>query len=158
LDSVRVPWDGAREPLSLFERESEEDVLPYCFWRGMAALAYGPLWGWLSRRMRPETISCDDLRNFGSRGYGQYLREVAELDRFARENYGKRVIHLALRWVLDQPSVSTKPIDVMDTGQFNSEADIPERILDDSFVPKTGRLTSAGSSTSGLGRRTPLSI
>ena len=93
--TVRVPWDGAREPLSLFERESEEDVLPYCFWRGMAALAYGPLWGWLSRWMRPEIISCDDLRNFGSRGYGQYLREVAELDRFARDNYGKRVIHLA---------------------------------------------------------------
>jgi aryl-alcohol dehydrogenase-like predicted oxidoreductase len=28
-------------------------------------------------------------------------------DRFARENYGKRVIHLAARWVLDQPGVSS---------------------------------------------------
>jgi len=28
------------------------------------------------------------------------------LDRFARENFGKRVMHLAMRWVLDQPGVS----------------------------------------------------
>jgi aryl-alcohol dehydrogenase-like predicted oxidoreductase len=32
----------------------------------------------------------------------QYLRAVERLDRFAQENYGKRVIQLALRWVLDR--------------------------------------------------------
>jgi aryl-alcohol dehydrogenase-like predicted oxidoreductase len=99
-------------PYNLFERESEEDVLPYCFWHGIATLAYGPLCrGLLSGRMRPETVfSGDDQRKsdpkFQQPRYGQYLRAVAELDRFARENYGKRVIHLALRWVLDQPGVS----------------------------------------------------
>jgi aryl-alcohol dehydrogenase-like predicted oxidoreductase len=99
-------------PYNLFERESEEDVLAYCFWHGIATLAYGPLCrGLLSGRMRPETVfSGDDQRQsdpkFQQPRYGQYLRAVAELDRFARENYGKRVIHLALRWVLDQPGVS----------------------------------------------------
>ena len=34
------------------------------------------------------------------------IEAVQRLDRFARENYGKRVIHLALRWVLDQTGVS----------------------------------------------------
>jgi aryl-alcohol dehydrogenase-like predicted oxidoreductase len=100
-------------PYNLFERESEHEVLPYCFWHGIATLAYGPLCrGLLSGRMRPDTaFSGDDQRRidpkFQPPRYGQYLRAVAELDRFARENYGKRVIHLALRWVLDQPGVST---------------------------------------------------
>ncbi len=99
-------------PYNLFERESEEEVLPYCFWHGIAVLAYGPLCrGLLSGRMKlGTTFSGDDQRlidpKFQPPPYGQYLRAVAELDRFARENYGKRVIHLALRWVLDQPGVS----------------------------------------------------
>jgi aryl-alcohol dehydrogenase-like predicted oxidoreductase len=33
------------------------------------------------------------------------LRAVARLDELARTRFGKRVIHLALRWVLDQPGV-----------------------------------------------------
>jgi len=99
-------------PYNLFERASEEEVLPYCFWHGIAVLAYGPLCrGLLSGRMKlGTTFSGDDQRlidpKFQPPRYGQYLRAVAELDRFARENYGKRVIHLALRWVLDQPGVS----------------------------------------------------
>ena len=52
----------------------------------------------------------DDQRNtdpkFLPPRYGQYLRAVEALDRFARDNFGKRVMHLALRWVLDQPGVS----------------------------------------------------
>jgi aryl-alcohol dehydrogenase-like predicted oxidoreductase len=99
-------------PYNLFERESEEEVLPYCFWHGIATLVYGPLCrGLLSGRMRPDTkFSGDDQRNidpkFQPPRYGQYLRAVAELDRFVRENFGKRVVHLAARWVLDQPGVS----------------------------------------------------
>ncbi|MBV8055302.1 MAG: aldo/keto reductase [Deltaproteobacteria bacterium] len=99
-------------PYNLFERESENEVLPYCLWHGIATLAYGPLCrGLLSGRMRPETMfSGDDQRKidpkFKQPRYGQYLQAVAELDRFARQNYGKRVIHLAMRWVLDQPGVS----------------------------------------------------
>jgi aryl-alcohol dehydrogenase-like predicted oxidoreductase len=34
--------------------------------------------------------------------FRHYLDAVAALDAFARANYGKRVIHLALRWVLDR--------------------------------------------------------
>jgi aryl-alcohol dehydrogenase-like predicted oxidoreductase len=32
----------------------------------------------------------------------QYLAAVRRLDQFARERYHKRVIHLAVRWILDQ--------------------------------------------------------
>ena len=48
----------------------------------------------------------DDLRNtdpkFKTPRFQQYLRAVERLDRFAQANYGRRVIHLALRWVLDR--------------------------------------------------------
>ena len=37
--------------------------------------------------------------------FAEYLNAVSMLDTFARENYGKRVIHLAVRWLLDQPGV-----------------------------------------------------
>jgi aryl-alcohol dehydrogenase-like predicted oxidoreductase len=100
-------------PLNLFERESENVVLPYCNWHGIAVLAYGPICrGLLSGRMRFDTsFTGDDLRTtdpkFQRPHYQQYLRAVAELDRFAGENYGKRVIHLALRWVLEQPGVTS---------------------------------------------------
>ena len=37
--------------------------------------------------------------------FREYIAAVETLDRFARANYGKRVIHLALRWLLDRPGV-----------------------------------------------------
>jgi aryl-alcohol dehydrogenase-like predicted oxidoreductase len=51
----------------------------------------------------------DDLRRhdpkFQAPRFAQYLQAVEQLDRLARERFGRRVIHLALRWVLDQPGV-----------------------------------------------------
>jgi aryl-alcohol dehydrogenase-like predicted oxidoreductase len=51
----------------------------------------------------------DDLRRtdpkFQPPRFARYLRAVARLDDLARERFGKRVIHLALRWVLDTPGV-----------------------------------------------------
>ena len=50
-------------------------------------------------------FSGDDLRKndpkFGAPRLQQYLDAVEKLERFARDNYDKRVIHLALCWVLD---------------------------------------------------------
>jgi aryl-alcohol dehydrogenase-like predicted oxidoreductase len=52
----------------------------------------------------------DDMRKttdpkFQTPHFAEYLNAVSMLDTFTRENYGKRVIHLALRWLLDQPGV-----------------------------------------------------
>jgi len=107
-----APIHTVQPPYNLFERQSEEEVLPYCLWHGIGTLVYGPICrGLLSGRMAADTrFSGDDQRNtdpkFQQPRYGQYLRAVELLDRFARDNYGKRVMHLALRWVLDQPGVS----------------------------------------------------
>jgi aryl-alcohol dehydrogenase-like predicted oxidoreductase len=52
----------------------------------------------------------DDLRKsdpkFLPPRFAQYLQAVTLLDRFAREHYGKGVLALAVRWVLDTPGVS----------------------------------------------------
>src|ERR1700736_5811285 len=37
--------------------------------------------------------------------FAEYLNAAGKLDVFARKNFGKRVIHLAVRWLLDQPGV-----------------------------------------------------
>ena len=107
-----APIQTVQPPYNLFEREAEKEVLPYCLWHGIATLVYGPICrGLLSGRMKPDTrFDGDDQRNndpkFQAPRYVQYLRAVEALDKFAHDNFGKRVMHLALRWVLDQPGVS----------------------------------------------------
>lgn len=110
--SAVAPLHTVQPPFNLFERQAETDILPYCNREGIATLVYGPICrGLLSGRMRPDTVfSGDDLRltdpKFRKPRYQQYLRAVELLDGFARERYDRRVIHLALRWVLDQPGVT----------------------------------------------------
>jgi aryl-alcohol dehydrogenase-like predicted oxidoreductase len=102
------PLHTAQPPYNLFERGIEQDVLPYCRDRKIVTLAYGALCrGLLAGRMTEATrFTGDDLRKsdpkFQMPRLRQYLEAVDKLDRFARDNYGKRVIHLALRWVLDR--------------------------------------------------------
>jgi len=98
-------------PYNLFERAAEQDVLPYAESHGLTSLTYGALCrGLLSGAMKPDTtFSGDDLRRvdpkFQAPRYEQYLRAVARLDALAQAKFGKHVIELALRWVLDEPGV-----------------------------------------------------
>lgn len=97
-------------PYNLFERGIESEILPYCRKpEGKVALmTYGALCrGLLSGRMTPETTFGEgDLRRwdpkFSEPRFDQYLEAVRRLDELARERHGKRVIHLAVRWILDQ--------------------------------------------------------
>jgi aryl-alcohol dehydrogenase-like predicted oxidoreductase len=103
-----APLHATQPPYNLFERAIDRDVLPYARKTGLVVLAYGALCrGLLSGRMSAATqFSGGDLRRadpkFRQPRLGQYLAAVAELDRFARANYGKTVLALAIRWVLDQ--------------------------------------------------------
>jgi aryl-alcohol dehydrogenase-like predicted oxidoreductase len=106
------PLHTSLPPYNLFERDAEDGVLPWCDRHGVTALTYGVLCrGLLSGHMHPDTaFSGDALRaaddpKFRPPAYAEYLAAVDRLDRFAQENYGRRVVHLAARWVLDQPGV-----------------------------------------------------
>lgn len=100
--------DAVQPPYNLFEREIEADVLPYAFETGLTVLSYGALCrGLLSGRMKRDTkFEGDDLRNvdpkFLDPRFAQYLAAVDALQSYAKERFGKSVLALAVRWVLDQ--------------------------------------------------------
>ncbi len=103
-----APLHAAQPPYNLFERAIEQDVLPYCRAQDIAVLAYGSLCrGLLSGSMSTSSrFTGDDLRKndpkFLNPRFEQYLAAVERLDHFAQERYGRRVIQLAVRWVLDR--------------------------------------------------------
>ncbi len=102
-----APLHVVQPPYNLFERGIEADILPYCIDAGLVTLCYGPLCrGLLSGRMRPDTrFEGDDLRRsdpkFQPPRYAEYLAAVRRLDWLAQDRFGRRVIQLAVRWVLD---------------------------------------------------------
>jgi aryl-alcohol dehydrogenase-like predicted oxidoreductase len=103
-----APVHVLQSPYNLFERGIEEQILPYCVANGIATLGYGALCrGLLSGRMRPDSVfEGDDLRRvdpkFQAPRYAQYLNAVERLDQLAQRHYRRRVIQLAVRWMLDQ--------------------------------------------------------
>jgi aryl-alcohol dehydrogenase-like predicted oxidoreductase len=107
-----APLHTDQPPYNLFERQIEQDILPFVLQEGISTLTYGSLCrGLLSGRMNADTqFVGDDLRRadpkFQPPRYAQYLQAVERLDRFAQEKFGKRVLELAVRWALDHPSVS----------------------------------------------------
>ncbi|HTC05387.1 MAG TPA: aldo/keto reductase [Xanthobacteraceae bacterium] len=103
-----APLHVLQSPYNLFEREIEAELLPYCRKNNIATFGYGALCrGLLSGRMRlTTTFSGDDLRRadpkFQQPRFAQSLAAVRRLDQLAQERFGKHVIQLAVRWMLDQ--------------------------------------------------------
>ena len=107
-----APLHTIQPPHNLFERGAEKDVLPYAAKNDIASLAYGPLCrGLLAGKMNANTtFTGDDLRRndpkFQPPRFAQYLAAVSAIEAFARNNYGKSVLDLAIRWVLDRQPLS----------------------------------------------------
>ena len=103
-----APLHVLQPPYNLFERGIEADLLPYCRENKIATFGYGALCrGLLSGRMKAGTVfDGDDLRRtdpkFVEPRFAQYVAAVQKLDRLAQQRFNKRVIHLAVRWMLDQ--------------------------------------------------------
>jgi aryl-alcohol dehydrogenase-like predicted oxidoreductase len=110
MDAFRAvaPLSVVQSPYNLFERAIDADILPYARDTGLTVLAYGALCrGLLSGRMRAATaFNGDDLRRsdpkFKPPRFQQYLAAAEALQRFAAERFGKSLLALAIRWILDQ--------------------------------------------------------
>jgi len=107
-----APLHSVQPPYNLFERQIEEAILPYATNHGLAILAYGSICrGLLSGRMKPGTrFEGDDLRQFDPKfrkpRFSQYLAAVSELDELAQHKHGRRVLELAVRWVIDRGAIA----------------------------------------------------
>lgn len=103
-----VPLATVQPPYNLFEREIEHAVLPYAKSHALTVLAYGALCrGLLSGHMTAETsFHGDDLRRadpkFQQPRFGEYLAAAQALARYAQEHFGKSLLALAIRWILDR--------------------------------------------------------
>jgi len=143
-----APLHVLQPPYNLFERAAEADVLPYCRQHAIATFGYGALCrGLLAGRMRPDTkFEGDDLRRtdpkFQPPRFAQYLSAVEQLDRLAQQRFGKRVIHLAIRWVLDQ-GVSTALWGARKPDQLQPVADVAGWRLDADAMAEIERILAA---------------
>ena len=137
-----APLHVLQSPYNLFERGIEDEILPYCRRNDIAVLGYGALCrGLLSGSMRRDTtFGGDDLRKndpkFQRPRFAQYLAAVERLDLLAQYRYGKRVIHLAVRWMLDHGVTVAlwgarhpgQLAPVADVGGWSLEADVKAEI------------------------------
>jgi aryl-alcohol dehydrogenase-like predicted oxidoreductase len=106
-----APLTSDQPPYNLFEREIDAAVLPWCANNGVAVLTYSSLCrSMLAGRLhRGMTFDAQDIRTadpkFREPRFSQYMTAVERLTAFAREHYGKSVLELAARWVLDRRGV-----------------------------------------------------
>jgi aryl-alcohol dehydrogenase-like predicted oxidoreductase len=107
-----APLASNQPPYNLFEREIDREVLPWCAVNDVAVLTYSSLCRSLlgGRVHRGMKFDEKDIRlvdpKFQEPRFSQYMKAVERLGEFARTRYGKSVLELAARWVLDRPGVS----------------------------------------------------
>lgn len=150
MDTFRraSPLDTCQPPYNLFERNAEKGVLPYCQKEDIGLLTYGALCrGLLSGKMTTDrTFEGDDLRNtdpkFQEPRFEQYLEAVDHLDQFARDSYGRSVIHLAVRWILDQ-GVDVALWGARTPDQLDPIADVSGWTLTDEDLAEVDRILDA---------------
>src|SRR6185437_9186494 len=107
-----APLASNQPPYNIFEREIDTDILPWCAANNIAVLTYSSLCRSLlgGRVHRGMKFEDGDIRavdpKFQEPRFSQYMTAVERLTEFARERFGKSIIALAARWVLDRPGVS----------------------------------------------------
>lgn len=148
MDAFRqaAPLHTMQPPYNLFERQIEKDILPYCHEHHIATLCYGSLCrGLLSGKMTAErTFSGDDLRRvdpkFQAPRFQQYLAAVRDLEKLARDRFGKSVRALAVRWILDQPGASIALWGARHPQQIAEVAEVEDFHLDSDTLKEVDRI------------------
>jgi len=108
-----APLHSTQPPYNIFEREIENDVLPYALEHKLLVLSYGAICrGLLSGGMRPNRkFDGDDLRlkdpKFQPPRFIQYLKAADRLGQHAWANHGKSLLAFAIRWILDRGETMT---------------------------------------------------
>jgi aryl-alcohol dehydrogenase-like predicted oxidoreductase len=107
-----APLASNQPPYNLFERDIDKSILPWCEENHIAVLTWSSLCRSLlgGRLKRGMSFDIGDIRcvdpKFQEPRFSQYITAVERLAALAKERYGKTVLELAARWVLDRPGVS----------------------------------------------------
>jgi len=150
MDEFRktAPIHTSQPPYNMFERQIEDDILPYCLENNIVPITYGAICrGLLSGKMTEDkTFEGDDLRKidpkFQGERFKQYLSAVGRLDKFARDNYGKTVMDLAIRWVLDKTKIGTALLGARKPYQVENIENIYGWHIDESGMKEIDKILS----------------
>ena len=143
-----APLTSDQPPYNLFERQIDGEVLPWCAANGVAVLTYSSLCRSLlaGRVHRGMTFGAQDIRTadpkFREPRFGQYMTAVERLATFARAHYGKSVLELAVRWVLDRPGVSVALWGAKRPDQLDAVAGVMGWKLDETAMAEMDRIVT----------------
>ena len=125
-----APIASNQPPYNLFEREIDSETLPWCEANDVAVLTYSSLCRSLlgGRLTRGMSFADVDIRavdpKFVEPRFSQYLSAVDRLTTLARERFGKGIVALAARWVLDRPGISVALWGARRPDQLDAVADV----------------------------------
>ena len=92
-------------------------------------------------KFEPGDIRAVDPK-FQEPSFAQYITAVERLTTLARERYGKSVVQLAVRWVLDQPGVSVALWGAKRPDQLDAVAGVMGWKLDSATMAEIDRIVA----------------
>jgi aryl-alcohol dehydrogenase-like predicted oxidoreductase len=151
-----APLASNQPPYNIFDRQIDqaagtgEGALPsiraWCAANNVAILCYSPLCRSLlaGRVTRGMKFDRKDIRSvdpkFQEPRFSQYMTAVERLAIFARERYGKSVLELAARWVLDRPGISVILWGARRHEQLDAVASVMAWKLDEAAMAEIDRI------------------
>ena len=120
--------------------------MPWCAANAVAIVCYSPLCRSLLAGRVPRGMTFDrkDIRSvdpkFQEPRFSQYMTAVERLTAFARERYGKTVLELAVRWVLDRPGISVALWGAKRPEQLDASAGVLGWTLDAAAMAEIDRI------------------
>jgi aryl-alcohol dehydrogenase-like predicted oxidoreductase len=143
-----APLASDQPPYNLFEREIDGATLPWCERNNVAVLTWSTLCRSLlgGRVTRGMSFEKKDIRRvdpkFQEPRFSEYMTAVEGLAALAKERYGKTVLELAARWVLDRPGVSVALWGAKRPEQLDAVAGVMGWKLDASAMAEIDRIVN----------------
>jgi len=143
-----APLASSQPPYNIFEREIDAKILPWCAQNEVAVLTYSSLCRSLlgGRVTRGMAFPDGDIRTadpkFQKPRFDQYMNAVDKLSALAGNRYGKSVLELAVRWVLDRPGVTVALWGAKRPEQLDAVAGVVRWKLEEAAMEEIDRIVS----------------
>jgi aryl-alcohol dehydrogenase-like predicted oxidoreductase len=149
------PVETLQPPYSLFRRDIESEILPYCGQHDVGVLVYGPLaHGLLTGSMDEDTtFAAADWRSgapfFKGEEFRRNVGTVRELERFAVEQLGVSVSRLAIAWTLANPAVEVAIVGARNPRHIEDSIGAAGLALSEADLEQVDRIMSGSVALSG---------